>query len=65
MAFTTTATQAEFREAWECAVDLVTKLQPYAQGDATKDKTGRFTEAQVQASIDACQAALAAIEAGA
>ena len=63
MAFTATATQAEFRKAWECAVDLVTKLQMYAQGDATKDKPGRFTEVQVQASIDAMQAALTAIEA--
>ncbi len=63
MAFTTTATQAEFREAYECAVDLVTKLQAYAQGDATKDKPGRFTETVVQASIDAMQAALTAIEA--
>lgn len=63
MAFTTTATQAEFRTAWETTVDLATKLQMYAQGAATKDKPGRFTEAQVQASIDAVQAALAAIEA--
>lgn len=62
MAFTSTATQAEFREAWECSIDLATKLQAYAQGDATKDKPGRFTEVQVQASIDALQAALTAIE---
>lgn len=62
MAFATTATQAEFRAAWEKTLDLAQKLQPYAQGDATKDKEGRFTEAEVQASIDALQAALTAVE---
>lgn len=62
MAFTSTATQAEFREAWETAVTLTKCLEQYAQGDATKDKLGRFTEAEVQAAIDAVQAALTAIE---
>lgn len=62
MAFTSTATQAEFRTAYECTVKLLKCLEPYAQGDATKDKPGRFTEAQVQAAIDALQAALTAIE---
>ena len=62
MAFTSTATQAEFRTAWEASVKLTQCLQAYAQGDATKDKPGRFTEVQVQAAIDAVQAALTAIE---
>lgn len=62
MAFTTTATQAEFRTAWEASHNLTIALQAYAQGDATKDKPGRFTEVQVQAYIDAVQAALTAIE---
>lgn len=62
MAFTTTATQAEFREAWETSIALTKCLEQYAQGDATKDKPGRFTEVEVQAAIDAVQAALTAIE---
>lgn len=62
MAFTSTATQAEFRTAYEASVKLVKCLEMYAQGDATKDKPGRFTEVEVQAAIDAVQAALTAIE---
>lgn len=62
MAFTTTATQAEFRTAYNCTIKLTHALQAYAQGDATKDKPGRFTEVQVQAAIDALQAALTAVE---
>lgn len=62
MAFTATATQAEFRTAYETTVKLEKCLAAYAQGDATKDKPGRFTEAEVQAAIDAVQAALIAIE---
>jgi hypothetical protein len=62
MAFTSTATQAEFVTARGCAIKLEKALQPYAQGDATKDKEGRFTEVEVQAAIDAMQAALTAIE---
>lgn len=62
MAFTTTATQAEFRTCYDAVVKLEKCLAAYAQGDATKDKPGRFTEAEVQAAIDAVQAATAAIE---
>lgn len=62
MAFTTTATSAEFRTAYETVVKLEVALRSYAQGDANKDKPGRFTEVQVQAAIDAVQAALTAIE---
>lgn len=63
MALSATATQAEFRTAWEAAVNLEISLRAYAQGDATPTKPGRFTEDEVQAYIDAAQAALAALEA--
>lgn len=62
MAFTTTATQAEFRTAYDATVKLEKCLEMYANGSATKDKPGRFTEVEVQAAIDALQAALIAIE---
>lgn len=62
MAFTTTATQAELTTLHRTAEDLAIKTRAYVQGDATKDKPGRFTEAEVQAAIDACQAACAAVE---
>ncbi len=63
MALSTTATQAEFRTASEAVQKLDIMLQGYYQGSATPTKPGRFTEAEVQAAIDAAQAALAALEA--
>ncbi len=62
MAFTTTATQTELNTLYRTAEDLAIKTRAYAQGDATKDKPGRFTEAEVQAAIDALQAAATAVE---
>lgn len=63
MAFTTTATQAELKALHDTAADLEIKTRQYADGSATKDKPGRFTEVEVQAAIDAAQAACAAVEA--
>lgn len=63
MALSTTATQAEFRTAYADAVKLSIALRQYADGSATPTKPGRFTEAQVQAYVDAVQASLAALEA--
>lgn len=63
MALSTTATQAEFRTAWETIVNLEKCLDMYASGAATPTKPGRFTEVQVQAAVDAAQAALGALEA--
>jgi hypothetical protein len=62
MAFTSTATQAEFVTAYNTASKLEVCLRQYADGSATKDKPGRFTEVEVQAAIDAVQAALTAVE---
>ena len=63
MALSTTATKAEFRTAAETTGKLAICLRQYYDGSATATKPGRFTEAEVQAAIDACQAALAALEA--
>lgn len=63
MALSTTATQAEFRTAYEDCLKLEISLRQYHDGSATPTKPGRFTEAQVQAYIDALQVSLAALEA--
>lgn len=63
MALSTTATQAEFRTAYAAVYKLEVRLRQYADGSATPTKPGRFTEAEVQAGVDAVQAALAALEA--
>lgn len=63
MAISTTATQAELRTAYKTVSQLEVALRQYDDGSATPTKVGRFTEAQVQAYIDAAQAALAALEA--
>lgn len=63
MALSTTATQAEFRTAYEDCLKLEIALRQYHDGSATPTKPGRFTEAQVQAYIDALQVSLAALEA--
>lgn len=62
MALSTTATQAEFRTAYNTVVKLEIALRQYYDGSATPTKPGRFTEAEVQAAIDAVQAATAALE---
>ena len=63
MALSATATQAEFRTAYNEVYKLEIQLRQYADGSATPTKPGRFTEAEVQAGVDAVQAALAALEA--
>lgn len=63
MAISTTATQAELRTAHSDVYKLEIALRQYADGSATPTKPGRFTEAEVQAYIDAAQASLAALEA--
>lgn len=63
MAISTTATQAELRTAYDTVHKLEICLRQYADGSATPTKPGRFTEAEVQAAVDAVQAALTAIEA--
>ena len=63
MAISTTATQAELRTAYVTVAKLEICLRQYADGSATPTKPGRFTEAEVQAAIDAAQAALLAVEA--
>ena len=63
MALSTTATQVEFAAAYKAAVQLEVALRQYADGSATPTKPGRFTEAEVQAFVDAAQAALLALEA--
>lgn len=63
MAISTTATQAELRTAYGAVTNLEVCLRQYNDGSATPTKPGRFTEAEVQAAVDAVQAALAAIEA--
>ena len=63
MAISTTATQAELRTAYDTVHKLAICLRQYADGSATPTKPGRFTEAEVQAYIDAAQASLAALEA--
>ena len=63
MALSTTGSVTEFRTAWEATVKLEKCLAFYASGAAAPTVPGRFTEAQVQAAIDAVQAALTALEA--
>lgn len=63
MALSTTGTQAEFVTAYETVHKLEIMLRQYHDGSATPTKPGRFTETEVQAGIDAVQAALAALEA--
>ena len=63
MALSTTATQVEFNTAYVATVKLEVALRQYADGSATPTKPGRFTEAEVQAFVDAAQAALLALEA--
>jgi hypothetical protein len=63
MAISTTATQAELRTAYDTVHKLAICLRQYADGSATPTKPGRFTETEVQAAVDAVQAALTAIEA--
>lgn len=63
MALSTTATQAEFRAAYVSVEKLGICLRQYDDGSATPTKVGRFTEAEVQAAIDDCQAKLALLEA--
>jgi len=63
MALSATATSAEFHTAWETVYKLAACLEMYSSGAATPTKPGRFTEAEVQAAVDACQAALTALEA--
>lgn len=63
MAISTTATQAELRTAYTTVHKLEIALRQYSDGSATPTKPGRFTEAEVQAAVDAVQAALIAIEA--
>lgn len=62
MAISTTATQTELRTAYDTVHKLAICLRQYADGSATPTKPGRFTEAEVQAAVDAVQAALTAIE---
>lgn len=63
MAISTTATQAELRTLYNATAKLEVCLRQYADGSATPTKVGRFTEAEVQAAIDAVQAAATAVEA--
>ena len=63
MAISATATQAELRTAYDTVHKLAICLRPYADGSATPTKPGRFSEAEVQAAVDAVQAALIAVEA--
>lgn len=62
MAFVTTATQVELRAAHQAVYKLEIALAQYSDGSATPTKPGRFSEAEVQALVDAAQAALAAVE---
>lgn len=63
MAISATATQAELTTLWATAHNLAIATSQYADGSATPTKPGRFTEAEVQAAIDAVQAAATAVEA--
>lgn len=63
MAISATATQAELVTLYKTASQLEIVCRQYADGSATPTKPGRFTEAQVQAAVDAVQAAAAAVEA--
>ena len=63
MPISTSATQAELVTLYETAQKLEVATRQYADGSATPTKVGRFTEAQVQAAIDAVQAACTAVEA--
>lgn len=61
MAISATATQVELRAAYEACLKLLPALQPYAQGDATPTKPGRFTDAEVVTLCTAMQTALTAV----
>lgn len=63
MALSTTATQTELRAAHTAVYKLEVLLRQYADGSATPTKPMRFTQAEVQAGVDAVQAALTALEA--
>lgn len=63
MAISATATQAELVTLHRAAVQLGICTSQYNDGAATPAKPGRFTEAEVQAAIDAVQAAATAVEA--
>ena len=63
MAISTTVTQAELVTLHETAQKLEVCTREYAEGSATPTKPGRFTEAEVQAAVDAVQAACTAVEA--
>ena len=63
MPISTSATQAELVTLYETAQKLEVCTRQYADGSATPTKPGRFTEAEVQAAVDAVQAASAAVEA--
>ena len=63
MPISTTATQAELVTLYETAQKLEACTRQYADGSATPTKPGRFTEAEVQAAVDAVQAAANAVEA--
>ena len=63
MALSATATQVEFRAAYEATQKLEVALRQYYDGSATPTKPNRFSEVEVQAWVDAVQAALAALEA--
>lgn len=63
MPISTTATQAELVTLYDTAQKLEVCTRQYADGSATPTKVGRFTEAEVQAAVDAVQAACTAVEA--
>ena len=63
MPISTSATQAELVTLYKTAQKLEVCTRQYSDGSATPTKVGRFTEAQVQAAVDAVQAACAAVEA--
>ena len=53
MPISTTATQAELVTLYKTAQKLEVATRQYADGSATPTKVGRFTEAEVQAAVDA------------
>lgn len=58
-----TDTTVEIRNLYEAVLKLEVMLRPYAQGDATATKPGRFTEAQIDTQITAVSAAITAVNA--
>lgn len=58
-----TDTTAEIVTLYEAVLKLEVMLRPYAQGDATATKPGRFTEAQIDTQITAVSAAIIAVNA--